>query len=57
MPQIAGKARPSAAVFLQLKRKQFAVMIVARQTSTYRILNRMLSDYGSSQSTPYAATT
>lgn len=46
MPQIAGMARPLAAVFLRLKRRQFAVAVVPRQTAKYRLIDRLLSKYG-----------
>lgn len=46
MPQIAGRARPLAAIFLRLTRRQFAVAVVPRQTANYRVINRLLSKYG-----------
>jgi hypothetical protein len=46
MPQIAGRARPLAAIFLRLARRHFAMAVAARQTANYRVINRLLSKYG-----------
>ncbi len=46
MPQIAGRPRPLAAIFLRLKRRQFAVLVVPQRTANYRVLDRLLDKYG-----------
>jgi HKD family nuclease len=46
MPQIAGKTRPLAAVFLRFKRNQFSVMVLPQRTPAYRIVNQLLSKHG-----------
>jgi hypothetical protein len=46
MPQIAGKARPLAAIFLRLKRRQFAVVVVPQNSPEFSAVNRLLRDSG-----------
>jgi hypothetical protein len=46
MPQITGKVRPLAAIFLRLRRQQFAVAVVSQKTPGYRVVNRLLRDSG-----------
>lgn len=46
MPQIAGKPRPLAAVFLRYKNKRYAVAIVPRGTSVYTRVDRFLTRNG-----------
>ena len=46
MPQIAGKTRPLAAVFLRFKRNQFSVMVLPQRTPAYRIVNQLLTKHG-----------
>jgi|SRR5665213_294422 len=46
MPQIAGKLRPLAAIFLRFTGKTFAVAIVPRGTSAYTKVNRFLDTHG-----------
>ena len=46
MPQIAGKARPLAAIFLRLRRRRFAVAVVPQDTLGFGVVDRLLRDSG-----------
>lgn len=47
MPQIKGLQRPLAVVFLRLQgRRNFAYLLVARETRKYRLANRILNAHG-----------
>ena len=46
MPQIAGKTRPLAAVFLRLKRRQFALMVLPQRTPAYHMVDELLNKHG-----------